>query len=111
MADTNSKLKTLAANIKKNPEDSFSKFALALEFNKMDRYDKARVLFESIRKNDPKYFGVYYHLGKTYELLGVNQQALDTYKEGIKIAKANNAKERTVSELEEALAELEIEME
>lgn len=111
MPDTNSRLKTLAANIKKDPNDSFSKFALALEFTKMDRYDKARILFESIRDNDPEYVGVYYHLGKTYELLDKNQRALETYKTGIEIAAANKGNERTVSELKEALAELEIEME
>ncbi|MDZ7691554.1 MAG: hypothetical protein U5K69_10590 [Balneolaceae bacterium] len=110
MPDTNSRLKTLAANIKKDPNDSFSKFALALEFTKMDRYDKARILFESIRNNDPEYVGVYYHLGKTYELLDMNQQALETYKTGIEIAAANKVNKRTVSELKEALAELEIEM-
>lgn len=105
----NSRLKTLALNIKKDPSDSFSKFALALEFNKMDRYDKARVLFESIRNDDPEYVGVYYHLGKTYELLGMNRQAVITYKEGIEIASSNNEEERTVSELKEALAQLEME--
>lgn len=105
------KLKTLAKNIQKNPDDSFSKFALALEFNKMDRYEKAKVLFESIRNNDPGYVGVYYHLGKTYELLGMEQQALLTYKEGIEVASANKGEERTVSELKEALAELKMEME
>ncbi|MFH5831431.1 hypothetical protein ACG2F4_00980 [Halalkalibaculum sp. DA3122] len=106
----NARLKTLAQNIKKDPDDSFSKFALALEFNKRDQYDKARVLFESIRNNDPEYVGVYYHLGKTYELLGLNQQAQITYTEGIEIASSNNAKERTVSELKEALAELNMEL-
>ncbi len=113
MTDSNksSRLRTLAKNIKQDPEDSFSKFALALEFIKLDKYEKARILFESIRNNDPKYVGVYYHLGKTYELLGMNRQAVITYKEGIEIALANNAKERTVSELEEALSELEMEME
>ena len=112
MADTNkARLKQLAQNIKKDPSDSFSKFALALEFLKIDRFEKARVLFESIRNNDPKYFGVYYHLGKTYEYLGMNRQAALIYKEGINITTANNAKERTVSELKEALAELEIELE
>ncbi len=110
MSDRNSKLKTLAQNIKDDPDDSFSKFALALEFNKMDRHDKARILFESIRNNDPEYVGVYYHLGKTYELLGMNRQALITYNEGIEIAAANKANERTVSELEEALAQLEMEL-
>jgi tetratricopeptide (TPR) repeat protein len=105
-----SKHRKLALNIKENPDDSFSKFALAVEFKKMDRFDKARVLFESIRNNDPGYVGVYYHLGKTYEVLGMNRQALITYNEGIEIASANKEEERTVSELKEALAELEMEM-
>lgn len=110
MAADNTKLKTLAQNIKKDPDDSFSKFALALEFIKMDRPDKARVLFENIRNNDPEYVGVYYHLGKTYEALGMNRQAVIAYNEGIEIASPNKEHERTVSELKEALAQLEMEM-
>lgn len=108
MADTgtDSKIKKLATYIKENPDDSFSKFALALEFKKIEQYDKARVLFENIRNSDPGYVGVYYHLGKVYELLEMNKQAAITYKEGIRIASSNKEKERTVSELREALEEL-----
>lgn len=107
MSDADSKIKKLAAYIKQNPDDSFSKFALALEFKKMDKFDKARILFENIRNNDPGYVGVYYHLGKIYELVDMNEQAAITYKEGIRIASPNNEEDRTVSELREALQELE----
>lgn len=110
MSDTDAKIKKLAAYIKQNPEDSFSKFALALEFIKQDRHDKARILFESVRNNDPHYVGVYYHLGKTYEILDMDEQAAIVYKEGIRIASANKKEGRTVLELEEALDELEQEM-
>ncbi|MDX1638769.1 MAG: hypothetical protein R3281_12420 [Balneolaceae bacterium] len=104
------KLKILAQQIREDPNDSFSKFALALEFKKRDRYDKARILFESIRNNDPGYIGVYYHLGHIYELLNMNEKAVATYKEGIEIASANKDHQRTVSELKEALAELNTEL-
>lgn len=100
------KIKQLAGYIKQNPDDSFSKFALALEFIKLDKLDKARVLFESVRNNDPEYIGVYYHLGKTYELLGMDKRAAVTYREGIEVASANKDPGRTVSELKEALEEL-----
>lgn len=109
MNSADSKIKKLAQYIKKNPKDSFSKFALALEFLKKDELTKARVLFEDIQNQDPDYDGVYYHLGKLYELLGRNNEALTTYKQGITVA-ANNKHKRNVSELKEALAELEIEM-
>ncbi|MDX1617363.1 MAG: hypothetical protein R3224_01155 [Balneolaceae bacterium] len=111
MSEADSKIKKLAAYINKNPGDSFSKFALALEFKKMDRYNKARILFENIRTNDPGYVGVYYHLGKIYELLDLDGQAAVTYREGIRIASSNKGNERTVSDLEEALEELERSME
>lgn len=109
MSASNSKIKKLAGYIKKNPEDSFSKFALALEFMKEDQLNKARILFEDIERNDPDYDGVYYHLGKLYEMFNRQEDALRIYKKGVKIA-ANNEHKRNVSELKEALAELEIEM-
>lgn len=109
MNSADSKIKKLAQYIKNNPGDSFSKFALALEFLKVDELTKARILFEDIQKHDPGYDGVYYHLGKLYEMLGRTNEAMSTYKKGIRVA-ANNKHKRNVSELKEALAELEIEM-
>lgn len=109
-SDQKSKIKQLARQIKHNPGDSFSKFALALEFRKQGEFKKARILFEDILSNDPEYVGVYYHLGKLYEALDRLDDAQSLYKKGIKIAREQDEK-RTEKELREALEQLETEME
>lgn len=103
------KIKTLALQLKKDPADSFSKFALALELLKRNEVSKARILFESVLKQDPDYLGVYYHLGKLYESMGLYQEASRCYRDGIRIAE-KQAHSRTLSELKEALQILKIEM-
>lgn len=108
--DQTNKLKQLARQIKDNPGDSFSKFALALEFRKKGEFKKARILFEDILSSDPDYVGVYYHLGKLYEALDRLQDSRDIFKRGIKIAEAQQEM-RTESELREALAQVETEIE
>lgn len=105
-----SRIKTLAKAVKEHPEDSYYKFTLALEMLKIDEYSKARILFESIKDNDPDYVGVYYHLAKLYVELGENKKALSIYKEGIKVAESQNDL-HSKSELAAALLNLEIEME
>ncbi|WP_440999994.1 tetratricopeptide repeat protein [Fodinibius sp. SL11] len=109
-SDQQSKIKQLARQIKNNPGDSFSKFALALEFRKQGDFKKARILFEDILSSDPDYVGVYYHLGKLYEALDRLNDAQTLYQKGITIAN-NQDKQRTEKELKEALQQLEIEME
>lgn len=105
-----SRISTLAKAVKEHPEDSFYKFTLALEMLKIGEHSKARVLFEAIRKEDPNYVGVYYHLAKLYEVLNENKKALDTYKEGVTIAESQKDS-HTKPELSAALLNLEIEME
>lgn len=105
-----SKIKQLARQINNNPGDSFSKFALALEFRKQGEFKKTRILFEDILSSDPHYVGVYYHLGKLYEALGRLQDARELYKRGIDVASEQN-EQRTQSELKEALTQVEMEIE
>jgi Tfp pilus assembly protein PilF len=105
-----SKIKQLARQIKRNPGDSFSKFALALEFRKEEQFKKARILFEDILSSDPDYVGVYYHLGKLYEILDRPDDAKKLYQKGITVADKQD-EQRTEKELKEALQQLEIEME
>ena len=102
MAENQSKLKRLAELLRKNPNDSFAKFALALELIKADESKKARVLFESVLEQDPEYLGVYYHLGKLYERTDRVEDARSMYTRGIELAEKKN-EERTKHELEEAL--------
>ena len=101
------KVQKLARRLKEHPEDSFTKFALALEMLKLDQPEKARRLFESIRKYDPGYVGVYYHLGKLYEEIGDDNQAKTVYNEGIAMAEEKN-EQHAKSELQTALINLEI---
>ena len=110
MENANKNIKQLAGYLKKNPNDSFSKFALALELLKLDEVSKARVLFESVLKQDPEYLGVYYHLGKLYENSGRTDDAQKMYTRGIELANKQN-NERTLLELKEALEILKIETE
>lgn len=109
-SDQQSKIKQLARQIKHNPGDSFSKFALALEFRKEGEFKKARILFEDILSSDPEYVGVYYHLGKLYEALDRLDDAQTLYQKGIPIANEQD-EQRTEKELKEALLQLETEME
>lgn len=106
----NNRISKLAAAVKNNPDDSFSKFALALELKKNGFPEKTRVLFEDIRTNDPGYVGVYYHLGKLYYENDQNKKAQQVYKEGIEIAE-QAGDQHAKKELSAALIELEFELE
>lgn len=109
MKNSSNKIRQLAKSLKENPGDSFTKFALALELLKKDNVEKARVLFESVLKQDPEYLGVYYHLGKLYERQGRFQDAKKIFTDGLQVAK-NQQNERTLLELNEALESLKIEL-
>ena len=105
----NAKIPKLAAQIKKDPNDSFSKFALALELLKQDEKQRALALYKNIEANDPEYVGVYYHLGKLYEEIGENKDALEIYNKGIQIA-LSLKDHHAHSELQAAKLNLELEI-
>lgn len=109
MKNNRQKIRDLAASLKENPNDSFIKFALALELLKNNDVSKAKVLFESILKQDPGYLGVYYHLGKLYERTGRLDDAQRMFTDGLEIAKEQKD-ERTALELKEALESINIEL-
>lgn len=110
MANNEHKISQLARSIQKDPTDTFSKFALALELIKVNRVEKARILFEAILKQDPEYLGVYYHLGKLYQRRGLYNEAETLFRDGVKLAEKKNEL-RTKSELSEAIIQLQYETE
>lgn len=81
-----------------------------MELLKESKQDQAKVLFESIKAQDPDYVGVYYHLGKLYSEIEENKKALDTYKKGIEVA-IRLSDLHAKSELQGALLNLELELE
>ena len=109
MSEQLKKIRHFANLVKQNPEDTFSKFALALELLKQEDAAKAQILFESVLKQDPEYLGVYYHLGKLYERLDKPEEAEGMYEKGILIA-GRQENPRTLAELREALINLQSDM-
>lgn len=99
------RLEQLFDFLKNVPNDSFLKFAIALEYIKKDNDEKALEYFLNIVQNDPNYIGVYYHLGKLYERIGKNQDAEKIYQSGMQITKQKNEL-HTYSELQEAYNQL-----
>lgn len=91
--------------LKQDPKDSFSRYALALEFVKAGDTAAARREFETVRDGDPSYVATYFQLGQLYRNLGLKHDAEKTYRSGIvEAAKAGDG--HTQSELEGALESL-----
>jgi tetratricopeptide (TPR) repeat protein len=84
-----------------DPEDPFTRFALAQEHLKAGNPDEALAFFEELVETDPDYVGTYYHLGKLYERLDRTDDALDTYEQGIAVAREQKA-QKDLSELQDA---------
>ena len=100
-----SRINALKSFLDSDPNDSFSRYALALEYVKAGQHDDAVNEFETVKKNDPGYAATYYQLGKLYQQLGKLHDAEKTFRTGITLtAKTND--EHTRSELEAALEEL-----
>lgn len=88
-----------------NLNDSFLKHALALEYIKLGNDVDARHLFEELLANEPGYVGSYYHLGKLFERMGDEKQAIEWYEKGMHIAK-EKGEQHSFGELKGAWEEL-----
>ncbi len=96
------RLKQLLQFYEEDPEDPFTRFALAREYLKVGETEEALALFEELVEQDPGYTGTYYHLGKLYERLGRPDEAIATYEEGIERTRDQGA-QKDLSELQDAL--------
>jgi Tfp pilus assembly protein PilF len=96
------RIEILKGFLKENSNDSFSRYALALEYVKVAQNEDALREFEAVRNNDPDYVATYYQLGQLYQKLGRTHDAEKTYRTGITVA-AKAGDEHTRSELEAAL--------
>ena len=70
-----------------NPDDSFIKHALALEYIKLQDDQTAKNLFLEVLNNDENYVGSYYHLAKLLERNEEREAALEVYEKGMLKAK------------------------
>jgi Tfp pilus assembly protein PilF len=99
------RVEILKGFLDENPSDSFSRYALALEYVKLGQHDDALREFETVKNNDPSYVATYFQLGQLYQKLGRTHEAERTFRTGISVA-AKAGDEHTRSELEGALEAL-----
>ncbi len=92
------RLELLKSMLKDSPNDSFLLFAIAKEYEGLENIQAALDFFLQLKKENPKYVGLYYHLGKLYEKNEEIEKAFFTYKEGIQIAR-EAGDDHAVSEL------------
>lgn len=70
-----------------NPNDSFALFAIAKEYEGMNDLQQALQFYQRLLGSNPAYVGLYYHLGKLYEKLVQPATALQTYRDGMAVAR------------------------
>src|ERR1051326_2194586 len=96
------RIEILKSFLEENANDSFSRYAIALEYVKLGQNEDAVREFETVKKNDPDYVATYFQLGQLYHKIGQAHDAEKTFRTGITVA-AKMGDEHTRSELEGAL--------
>ncbi|MEO0775373.1 MAG: hypothetical protein AAF146_02370, partial [Bacteroidota bacterium] len=82
------RLQQLFGFLEARPADPFILFAVAKEYEGLGAPERALAYYLQLRQADPKYVGLYYHLGKLYEKKQDWTAALEAYDAGIAVAKA-----------------------
>ena len=82
------RIAALQAFLLDDPDDPFTRFALAQEHRKAGDVARAAALFEDLVRDHPAYVGTYYHLGALYRQLDRTDDALQTFRAGVREATA-----------------------
>lgn len=101
----NERIEKLQAFLERDPEDSFSRYALGLEYRSIGEQQRAVGCFEETRSRAPEYLATYYQLGKALQDLGLSEKAREAFEEGLAVAE-RQGDWHTHAELEEAIEEL-----
>jgi tetratricopeptide (TPR) repeat protein len=85
-----------------DPNDSFSRYALALELEKADNQVEAAGELREVIARDRDYVAAYYHLGRILSRLGELEESRAVYQQGLEAATAAKD-QRARSEIQDAL--------
>ncbi len=97
------KLKEIMAT---DPADSFSRYALALEYSGLNEPLTAIELLEELIQKDVNYISAYHQLGQAYGKLNRTQEAKQAYRKGIDLAHEQKD-DKAEKEMREELEDLE----
>lgn len=100
-----SRLEQMLSFLEQDPNDSFSRYAVALEYMSLKDYDRAKEYLSDLRGRDPEYVATYYQLGQVHTALEEWEMAEEAYNAGI-VAGKKAGDLHAVSELQAAIDEL-----
>ena len=100
------RIAALEGFLRDDPDDPFTRFALAQEHARRGEADRALGYYKGLVREHPDYVGTYYHLGGLYRTLGRDDEARAALRAGVAVAtRAGDAHAR--AELQGALLEAE----
>jgi len=100
-----SRLDQLLKFLESDPRDSFTLYAVAMEYVKEGRHAEAIEAFEKIIRYEPTYVPSYHQLGRLYVQLGRQAEARNMFEQGIRMA-GELGDEHAGAEMEEELNDL-----
>ncbi len=77
------RLEALKSMVAQNPNDSFSRYGLAMEYAKSGDLEQAIQEYRAILSANPDYSAAYYHGGQALEKLGRLEEAREIYRAGV----------------------------
>lgn len=99
------RIEKLKEFLEEDPHDSFSRYALALEYAGKGEAQIALAYLQEVLARDPGYVPAYHQLGINYAKLGNSAEAGDILRKGISVA-TEQGDLHACSEMKEALDEL-----
>ena len=97
-----SRLETLKTLLEQNPNDSFVRYGLAMEYKNSGDLQNALHEFRSLLAVNPDYPAAYFHGGQALERLGQLEEAREMYQAGMEAA-TRKGDRHTRDELQAAL--------
>jgi len=103
---SSTRLESLLQYLEKDPDDSFTRYAVALEYVSEGNREQGIAYLEDLIERDPGYVPTYLQLGYFYADADRKDDALAVLKRGIEIAQ-QSGDTHAVSEMQDAMDELE----
>jgi|ERR1039458_3066274 Tfp pilus assembly protein PilF len=97
-----SRIDILNSMLAQNPNDSFARYGLAMEYRNRGDLPRAAAEFRALTAADPDYSAAYFHGAQTLERLGQIEEARQWYQRGIEVT-TRKGERHALGELQAAL--------
>lgn len=104
---SNTRLDQILKMLETHPNDPFLLYASALEYEKLEQFERAIAILERLIIDQPDYLPTYFKTGQLHELVANTERSIELYKEGKRLARIQKDY-KTEGELSEALMLLDV---